>query len=207
MLPTPVTSYAGENSIRHIDKNLYKERILQDIRMHDIPALIEYGNEVFEDLTDLIDLTDHGSIQQEEPSSFLSKNFLPLNDVATSFYLDYKPHNGLLSLKRGFYKLLPIPKSVIIINANSWKTTVLYNEGLNSNVIYKHDCHVGPLTNGMAIHGNLTIKKSRQFTLAEQEEFIQKIVGKTIYVSSSEMVAIQTYKETFTPKEVLWFTW
>jgi len=207
MLPSPVTSYTGKFTLRNIDMNLYKARVLQDASMHDIPALIKYGNRVFDDLTNLIDLTDHNSIQAEETPSFLPENFQPINTVAANFYLDYKPHNGLFSLKRGFYQLLPIPKLVTILDSKSWRTVVLYNEGPNSNIIYKNVCNVGPLINEMAILRNLITKKSRQFEITEQGDVIKNIVGETIYVSSSDTVKVQTYKNDFPRKEVLWFRW
>jgi hypothetical protein len=205
MLPSPVTIFKGKDNYRTIVKSAYKARILDDKAMHDIPALIKYGHTVFDDLTNLVDLTDISSIQAEEKPSFLPDNFQPIKNVAAELILKFKPHNGTASLIRGYYKLLPIPETADAFGYETWRTPVLFNEDPTFNEIYKYDCNVGPLLNVMAIQRNLSTKKTRQFKKDDWRK-INKIVGRIIYVSSSDMVKIPGSKN-FNPKEVLWFTW
>ena len=61
-------------------------------------------------------------------------------------------------------------ETVTILDAESWKTIVLFNEGPTSKYTFRHECHVGPLVNKLAIHRNLKIKNSlEQFTDEDQE--------------------------------------
>jgi hypothetical protein len=205
-LPRPITREA----IRNINKGAYEHRILQDGLMKDVESLIAYGKVVFDNLDNcdsLIDLTDINSVRAEKTSMVLPPGFIPFDDTATGFYLKVKPHNGMRSLRRGFYKLIPQPELIDIMEFKAWSMDVYFNEGPSSDNIYKYTCNVGPLLNKMAVCRDLSIKKFVKLNQSHKRETLIALSKITLYVSYSELVWVEDAYRPYEIKEVLWFRW
>jgi len=202
-LPRPVTLEA----IRNIDKTGYKHRILEDPLMKNIDSLISYGNVVFDNLDNLVDLTDIDSVKAEEITMKLPPGFIPLDETATKFYIKGKPHNGMRSLRRGFSKLIREPELIDINEFKVWSMNVLFNEGPSSDKIFKYKCNVGPLLNKMAICSNLSVSKFVKLSQSYKKETLIKLSEITLYVSYSELVWVEDAYRPYEIKEVLWFRW
>ncbi|MHB8209214.1 hypothetical protein [Mucilaginibacter sp.] len=202
-LPKPVTLEA----IRNIDKAAYKHRVLEDPLMKDVDSLIAYGKVVFDKLDNLIDLTDINSVKAKEITMKLPPGFIPLDETANSFYLKAKPHNGLRSLRRGFYKLIPEPELIDINEFKAWSMNVLFNEGPQSDKIFKYKCNVGPLLNKMAICRDLTVSRFVRINQQHKGKTLVDLSKITLYVSYAELVSVEETYKPYEIKEVLWFRW
>lgn len=202
-LPRPITLEAR----RLINKAEYKHRILEDALMKNVGSLITYGNVVFNNLDNIIDLTDINSVNAKETHMKLPPGFIPLDETATAFYLKGKPHNGLRSLRRGFYKLIPQPELIDINEFKAWSMDVLFNEGPTSDKVYKYKCNVGPLLNRMAICRDLSVSKFVKLSQNHKEHNLLELSKITLYVSYSELVWVEDAYKPYEIKEVLWFRW
>lgn len=206
----PVTFYNNLSRKRDLDKNSYVKRIHENLNLSDKNLLITEGNRVFQNLSNIIDMTDSLSMDTDVSinSTFSRlRNFTPLNNAKSEFYLKFVPHNGLLSLRRGFYQLVSYPKPTMISKISTWQAEVLYCEGNEDSVIYKYKANIGPLVNRFAVCGNLTTGKVRVLSINSnnKERALTKLLNKVIYVSSTGLVDNEVYANPM--KEVLWFTW
>lgn len=206
----PVTFYNNHTRNRDLDGIAYEKRVKEDVNLSDHNLLIKNGNQVFINLSSIIDLTDNLSIDtggSTEGTFSKVGNFTPISNIKSEFYLKLVPHNGQLSLRRGFYRLVSLPIQTMIANFETWQADVFYCEGNERSMIYKYRANVGPLVNRYAVCGNLTTNKTRVLSITKNDKtrVLTKILNRTIYVTSAEFVDNEVYSNPM--KEVLWFTW
>lgn len=182
MPPTPIRLSTGFNN------ELYKDRISLDSWFKEKTKLIEYGNNVFNNLTaeDIIQPLQPGPVDFEDQ------------------FWDFRAVNGLQSLKQGYYKIVSEPN----YRDNGIPTLaahVLFSKPDELEKVYLYFANIGPLVNRYAVCGNLSTNKRLQSPFYEQEKpkFLKSLIDRIIYVSRAEYV---TEGET-SMKEVLWFIW
>lgn len=172
-----------------INKELYKERVSQDVRLKDIANLINLGSTIFDNAS---------------PKNIIN----PLDVGKPNFEKDFwnfKAINGLQSLKQGFYKIISQPENKNMNGIPTWVADVLYNAGNNINEHFQYNANIGTIINRCATAGNLTTRKYEPLpSVKDKEQFLTKLVNRTFYVSRAEYVTNNQYNAM---KEVLWFVW
>lgn len=202
-LPKPIT----KEGYRMLNTLAYEKRVLEDGMMRDVQSLINFGRTVFEGTQSLVDLTDVDSIKADAPKITLPQGFIPIDQTAVNFYLGAKPHNGLRSLRRGHYQLLPVPTLIPVLDFKVWSMDVLFSEGPGSDIIYKYKCNVGPLVNKFAVCRDLTSRQFLQLPVDGKKQALEDLTKRVIYVSSAELIQIDETFKPYESKEVLWFVW
>jgi hypothetical protein len=68
---------------------------------------MQYGNQIFENIDRVVDLTEDDTIEYSTPV-----NFIPLSKEKADFYLEFVLENGARSLRRSYYKMIASPTMV-----------------------------------------------------------------------------------------------
>jgi hypothetical protein len=220
IFPAPITIFINSREPRKIITSDYKNTLSKDSNLKDIPQLISNGLKVFDDLSfvkDLELLRSKSIIEATEVNNGIVPNFITMSEDEKEFYIKFKPENGTMSLRSGYYKILPTPEDILNIGnkpktyymrepkLEDWETNVLYCAGVSDPVIYKYKCNVGPLLNRLAVCHNLTKDKVYSLYTYDKNILFKRLDERIIYISKAEFVNDKEFKTS--TKEVLWFIW